>query len=102
VLLLSPFAPHMCEELWQRLGHPESLAYAPWPAYEPAMLERDEVLLIVQVNGKVRARVTVPADLGPDELKPRILADEQVARYVDRRPIKQFIVVPKRLVNLVV
>ena len=102
ILLLAPFAPHLAEELWQRLGHPKSLAYEPWPSHDPSVLEQAQVLLIVQVNGKVRARLTVPADLPDDQLKQTILADEVVTRFVNGQPIKQFIVVPKRLVNIVV
>ncbi len=102
ILLLSPFAPHISEELWQRLGHKESLAYESWPPYDPAVLEQAEVLLIVQVNGKVRARLTVPAELSGEQLKQAILSDERIKKYVDNQPIKQFIIVPKRLVNIVV
>ena len=102
VLLLSPFAPHLAEELWQRLGHKESLAYTPWPSYDRKVLEQAEILWIVQVNGKVRARLTLPADISEEALKQAVLADDNVKRYVNNNPIKQFIVVPKRLVNIVV
>jgi len=102
VLLLSPFAPHLGEELWQRLGHRESLALAPWPQADLAALRQEAIQLVVQVNGKVRARITVPADASEDELKSVILADAQVRKHVDGKPLKQFIVVPKRLVNIVV
>ena len=102
VLLVSPFAPHIAEELWQRLGHAKSLAHEPWPSHDPAALAEDEVLLVVQVNGKVRARVTVSAELSQEQLKQAILADERIKRYVDGQTIKQFIIVPKRLVNIVV
>lgn len=102
VLLLAPLAPHIAEELWQRLGHSRSLAYEPWPVYDPSVLEDAQVLWIVQVNGKVRARITVSAQTDDDALKQTVLANEQVKRYVDGQTIKQFIVVPKRLVNIVV
>ena len=102
VLLLAPFAPHLCEELWERLGHRESLAHAPWPAFNPAALVESELRLVVQVNGKVRARVTVPAHISESQLRTTVLADEQVKKHIDGQPIKQFIVVPKRLVNIVV
>ena len=101
VLLIAPFAPHLAEELWQRLGHQESLAYAPWPQFDPAALTETETLLVVQVNGKVRARLSVPADLTEAQLKRAVLADERVKKFVDGQPIKQFIVVPKRLVSIV-
>ncbi len=102
ILLLAPFAPHLCEELWERLGHGEGLARAPWPRFDPAALERAEVLLVVQVNGKVRARVTVPAEASEEQVKAAALGHAQVKRFVDGHPIKQVIVVPKRLVNIVV
>ena len=102
VLLVSPFAPHIAEELWQRLDHKDSLAYEPWPSYDPKVLEQAEILWVVQVNGKVRARLTLPSDLSEDQLKESVLADDNVKRYVNNNPIKQFIVVPKRLVNIVV
>jgi leucyl-tRNA synthetase len=102
ILLVAPFAPHLAEELWQRLGHAESLAHAPWPSHDPAALETSHILLIVQVNGKVRAKIQVPAQAGEEELKAVVLADAQVKRHVEAHPVKQFIVVPKRLVNIVI
>ena len=102
VLLLAPFAPHIAEELWQRLGHAKSLAYEPWPSYEAAALEQATILWIIQVNGKVRARLTLPAEASNEQLKATALADAQVKRHVDGQPIKQVIIVPKRLVNIVV
>lgn len=102
VLLVSPFAPHIAEELWQRLGHNESLAYEFWPTYDPKALEQDSVLWVVQVNGKVRAKLTLPSDLGEEQLRQTVLSDVNVKRYVDNQPVKQLIIVPKRLVNIVV
>ncbi len=102
LLLLAPLAPHMSEELWQRLGHPKSLAYEPWPSHDPAALVQATIVWIVQVNGKVRGRLTLPADIGEAALKAAALADERVTRYIERHAIKQIIVVPRRLVNIVV
>ena len=102
VLLLSPFAPHLCEELWARLGHRESLTYVPWPSFDASALAQTETLLVVQVNGKVRARITVPTEASETEVRAVILADERIKKFVNGQPIKQFIVVPKRLVNIVV
>jgi leucyl-tRNA synthetase len=102
VLLLSPFAPHIAEELWQWLGHSENLAYESWPVHDPAALEHAEILWVVQVNGKVRARVTLPAAISEEQLRQTVVADEQVKRYINNHPIKQVIIVPKRLVNIVV
>jgi len=102
VLLLAPFAPHMSEELWERLGHTDLVARAEWPAYDEALLVEEEVTLAVQVNGKVRSRVTVPADADEAAVREAALADEKVAKYVTGREVKKVVVVPGRLVNIVV
>jgi leucyl-tRNA synthetase len=102
VLLLSPFAPHIAEELWERLGHRESLAYAPWPIHDPQALVQAEILWIVQVNGKVRARLTLPAAATDSQLRESVLSDAQVKKFLNGQTVKQFIVVPNRLVNIVV
>jgi len=102
IRLLSPFAPHIAEELWERLGHETGLASQPWPDYDPKALETSEMLMVVQVNGKVRARITVPTDASEDELKQIILADAQVKRFLNGQTVKHVIIVPKRLVNIVV
>jgi leucyl-tRNA synthetase len=102
LLLLAPLAPHLAEELWERLGHRECIAQARWPQADPKALEVSEVLLVVQVNGKVRGRVTVPADATEAAVREAALADAQVKKFVDGQPIKQVIVVPKRLVNIVI
>ena len=102
VLLLSPFAPHIGEELWQRLGHRESLANASWPSVDPQALVQEEILWVVQVNGKVRARITMPTEANEEQLRQTVLAHERIKKFVDNHPIKQFIVVPKRLVNIVI
>jgi len=102
VLVLSPFAPHISEELWQRLGHDRSLAYQPWPDYDEAMIAEQTIELAVQVNGKVRSRILVPADADEQAVIDAALAANNVAAAVaGKRIIKQF-VVPGRLVNIVV
>jgi leucyl-tRNA synthetase len=102
VILLAPFAPHLAEELWARLGHRESIVSSRWPVVDPAALHTAEVLLVVQVNGKVRARITVSAAASEEDVKAAALADEQVRKHLDGQTVKQVIVVPKRLVNIVV
>ena len=102
VLVLAPFAPHIAEELWQRLGHDGSLAWEPWPACDEAMLAEDTVELPVQVNGRVRGRVTVPADADEEAIIAAALGDEKVAAHVEGKTIVKRIIVPGRLVNLVV
>lgn len=102
VLMLAPLAPHMAEELWQRLGHTTSLAHGPFPQADPAHLVDDTVEYPVQVNGKVRGRVVVPADADEDTLKAAALADEKVQAFLAGANPRKLIVVPGRLVNLVV
>ena len=99
--LLQPWAPHVTEELWAGLGH-ERLWEQPWPVADPSLLERDTFELVVQVNGKVRDRIEVPAGLAEDELVERAKASERVQAHLDGKEIRQTIVVPGKLVNLVV
>ncbi|MCA2264749.1 leucine--tRNA ligase [Mycobacterium marseillense] len=102
VLMLAPLAPHLAEELWLRLGHTTSLAHGPFPVVDPAFLVDDTVEYPVQVNGKVRGRVTVAADADQDTLKAAALADEKVQAFLAGANPRKVIVVPGRLVNLVV
>ncbi len=102
VLMLAPLAPHLAEELWLRLGHTTSLAHGPFPVADPAYLVDDTVEYPVQVNGKVRGRVTVAADADQDTLKAAALADEKVQAFLAGANPRKVIVVPGRLVNLVV
>jgi leucyl-tRNA synthetase len=101
VSLLQPYAPHVAEELWERLGH-ERLWEAPWPQADPSFLEDDTFELVVQVNGKVRDRFRVPVDLPEDELVARAKESPKVQAHLNGGEIRQTIVVPRRLVNLVV
>ena len=102
ILLLSPFAPHMCEELWQDLGNKESVFTAAWPKYDPAMLVEERATYVIQVNGKVRSKIDTPAEISEVELKALVLADEKLKPWIENRPLKNFIFVPKKLVNIVV
>ena len=101
VLMVAPLAPHLAEELWRRLGHEHSLAHGPFPDADPRYLVTDTVEYPVQVNGKVRGRVTVAADAGRDVLEAAALAEEKVAAFLAGATPKKVIVVPGRLVNLV-
>ncbi|WP_181786565.1 leucine--tRNA ligase [Mycobacterium shimoidei] len=102
VLMLAPLAPHVAEELWQRLGNTTSLAHGPFPVADPAYLVDDTVEYPVQVNGKVRGKVVVAADADADTLQAAALADEKVQAFLSGAKPKKVIVVPGRLVNLVV
>ncbi len=101
-LLLAPMAPHAAEELWEIMGHTTSLAYEPWPAYDPALLKDESVEVPVQINGKLRARVVVPSDADGPTLEAAAKADEKVAAMLEGKTIKKAIVVPGKLVNFVV
>jgi len=103
VLLLAPFAPHICEEMWQALGHPEPLVREKWPVFDPAAAADEEIEVPVQVNGKLRARLSVGAEAGEDEIKAKALA--AVAAHTEGRSVKKVIYVARgesRLVNVVV
>ncbi len=102
VLLLSPITPHLCESLWEALGHSESLVKVSWPTVNEAALVRNALTLVVQVNGKLRSRIEVAADAGQDEILAVARADEQVAKFLEGMIEKKAIVVPQKLVNLVV
>jgi leucyl-tRNA synthetase len=102
VLILSPFAPHVAEELWSVLGHRESLAYEPWPAYDPAKLVEENVEVVLQVNGKLRGKITVPVGLSEDEVQKRAFDDENVKKFVEGKSVVRVICVKDKLVNVVV
>jgi leucyl-tRNA synthetase len=102
VLLLAPFAPHLGEELWSILGHGESLAYAPWPSFAPALARDDRMEYVIQLNGKVRHRIVAGAELAADELLALVKADPQVRNLLAGKTIMKEIAVPGRLVNFVV
>jgi leucyl-tRNA synthetase len=102
VLILSPFAPHLAEELWHTLGHPKTLAYEDWPKYDPALTKADEIEVPLQVNGKVRSKVTVPADVTDEALREAALADPRMKESVVGKTVRKVIVVPRKLVNVVV
>ncbi len=102
VLLLAPFAPHLAEELWHVLGHRDSLAYERWPAFDPALTKAEEAEVVVQINGKVRLRLTVPAEIDKAELEKTVLADERVRQLIEGKQVRKVIVVPGKLVNIVV
>jgi leucyl-tRNA synthetase len=101
VLLLGPFAPHLAEELWERLGYRDSIFRQAWPVADPIALERDSIQVVVQVDGRVRTRLHVGATLGEDALKAQALADAKVRPWLDTRQVERVVVVPGRLVNIV-
>ena len=102
VLCLAPFAPHLGEELWQFLGHADTLAYEPFPAFDPKALVEDEVEIPVQVLGKLRGRVTVPVAATSAEMEAAARANPDVAKFLEGKTVVKVIAVPKRMVNFVV
>jgi leucyl-tRNA synthetase len=102
VLLLSPLAPHLAEELWEKLGHRDSLAYQPWPEHDPAALVEETVEVAVQINGKVRDRIQVPPSITSDEIQAQALARDKVRDGVAGKQVVKAIYVPGKLLSLVV
>jgi leucyl-tRNA synthetase len=102
VLLLSPFAPHLAEELWETLGHGETLAYEPWPEYDESKIAEPTIEIPVQVNGKVRGKITVPADADQQTMQQAAEEDADVRKHIDGKTVVKVVVVPGRMVNFVV
>jgi leucyl-tRNA synthetase len=102
VILLSPVVPHITEELWKILGHDKCLSQLSWPSYSEEALKADTKLVVLQVNGKVRSRIEIPASQGEEEIKAQALADERVKNFIGDKKIKKVIVVQNKLVNVVV
>jgi len=102
LLLLAPTAPHLAEELWERTGHPYSIHNQPWPEYDEELAKEEEITLVIQVNGKLRDKVLVPASIGEVEAKELALGRERVKSYIDGKKLTTVIYVPKRVVNIVV
>ena len=102
VLLLGPYAPHLAEELWSRLGHPDTMTYEAWPVADPAYLVQDMITVVVQVNGKVRDQLEVPADASEEDVKEAALGGKKVAQWTEGKQIVKVIYVPGKLVSVVV
>jgi leucyl-tRNA synthetase len=101
-LLLSPIVPHFAEELWQALGNPPSVAELAWPKPNDSALEKEELLIVVQVNGKLRSRFSVGADADDETIKETALADERIQKFINDKPIRKVVLVKNKLVNIVV
>ena len=102
VLMLSPFTPHLCEELWERLGHAGGLVTVAWPTFDTEVARADEIVVPVQVNGKLRARLTVPADVSEEDLRTAALTESSVQTHTAGKTVARVVVVRRRLVNIVV
>ncbi|MBD3184006.1 leucine--tRNA ligase [Candidatus Poribacteria bacterium] len=102
VIVLSPFAPHICEELWEMTDHEKGILNIKWPEWDESALKQDEILIVVQINGKVRSRINVPSGSTKEQLEEAALADERIKKLTSDKEIRRVIVVPKKLVNIVV
>ena len=102
IQLLAPFAPHITEELWQQTGHTESIHSTAWPVFEEAMTQDITFTLVIQVNGKVRERVEVSADISEAEVRELVVNNDKVATFIGENTIQKVIYIPGRLVNIVV
>jgi leucyl-tRNA synthetase len=102
ILLMAPFVPHITEELWQRLGNSVPLTQTSWPGYDPTAVVDEELLIVIQVNGKLRSKFTVAAGTGEDEIKALALADEKIVQFIDGQTVRKVICVQGKLVNIVV
>lgn len=102
VLLLSPYAPHLGEELWQKLGHKDSLAYETWPEWDEELIKESVLEIVIQVNGKVRAKLELPAGASKDETEKAAFENEKITAHTEGKTIIKVIVVPDKLVNIVV
>ena len=102
VLTLSPFAPHIAEEMASELGLAKTQGQWNWPQYNEALTQTDEMLIVLQVNGKVRQKISVPSGISEDDLKTRSLEDPKIQEWAQGKEIKKVIVIPKKLVNIVI
>jgi leucyl-tRNA synthetase len=101
VLMLSPMAPHIAEELWQVLGHSESLSHAPWPGLDPRYIQESSIQIPIQINGKVRGRITVSAEADKIEMERAALSDSNVKKHLEGHSIRKMIVIPQKMINIV-
>ena len=99
--VLSPIAPHICEELWQAIGHTALLIEQPWPAHDPSALVTDEVEIVIQVCGKLRGKLSVARDASNEDVERAALAEANVLKHIEGKTIRKVIVVPGKLVNVV-
>jgi len=102
VITLSPFAPHICEEMWEIIGNEKGIVKVSWPKWDESALKQDEVTIVVQINGKIRNKIQIPSDSTEDQVKQIALDDEKIKKFIDGKEVKRVIIVPQKLVNIVV
>jgi leucyl-tRNA synthetase len=102
ILLLSPFTPHICEELWSRMGHDTLLAQMPWPSFDPDLAREESVTIVIQINGKLRDRFETERGLPEEKIKEMAVGLPRIQSFIDDKPIKKIVVIKDKLVNIVV
>jgi leucyl-tRNA synthetase len=102
ILILAPFAPHIAEEIWEKLGHTKSTAYEPWPVYDQDKCAESTVEVVLQINGKLRSKIAVAKDTPNAELERLAFGDSNIKRYIDGKRIVKKIIIPNKLVNIVI
>jgi leucyl-tRNA synthetase len=102
VMLLAPFVPHICEEMWRSLGHKESIFRCRWAEYDKQAIVEEIITVAIQINGKFRSRIEVPFGTSEEDLKKAALSDPNIEKWIQGRLAKEIIVVPKKLVNIVI
>jgi leucyl-tRNA synthetase len=102
IILLSPFVPHIAEEMWERLGNKESIFRAKWPDYDKNALNQNTIELPIQINGKLRSKIEAPFNAEEDEIKKLVLEDSVINKWIEGKPLKKIIIVKGKLVNLVI
>ena len=102
ILLLSPFVPHITEEMWQKTGHKESILKSQWPAYDENLIKEDRIAIPVQINGKLRSKVEISINTKDEDLKAQLLKNPDIAKWLDQKTVKKWVIIPNKLVNIVV
>jgi leucyl-tRNA synthetase len=102
VLMLAPIVPHICHTLWQELGHEQAVVSANWPIIDEVALKQDSLLMVVQVNGKLRGKITVATDASHDEIQTKALNETHILKFIDGKTVRKVIVVPNKLINIVI
>ena len=100
--MLAPFVPHFSEEIWEILGHKESLSLMSWPDFDAELAREEEIEIVIQINGKVRSKFSASSQISKEDMKSRALEDERTKEYVKGKTISNVVVVPQKLVNIVV
>jgi leucyl-tRNA synthetase len=102
LVMLSPFVPHITQELWEVMGNEEQLFRVSWPSYDPGLCEEQEAIVAVQVNGRLRATITVPRDAGQPEVEEKAFSEPNVKRHLESVQIKKIIYVPSKIINIII